>query len=270
MVVARSAKTVPTRPNPPNDPTERPRRPRPAQPAEETAEATARPLARPHSRPLAPTLARAHRPVLLVLAGVNGAGKSSIGGQVMLRRAGLTWFNPDAYSRLLAQAGVPQTAANARAWQHGVDLLDQAVAAGHAHAFETTLGGETIGQRIAAAAASHDVLMWFCGLATPEQHLARVAARVRAGGHDIPEPKVRERWVQAPLNLIRLMPLLAELKVFDNSSEAQPGSPVPDPALVLHVRSRAVVFPQAVQDLARTPAWAKPIVQAARDLESRI
>jgi predicted kinase len=184
MVVARSAKPAPTRPNPPNDPTERPRRPQPAPPAEQTADATARPPARPRSRPLAPplapTLARAHRPVLLVLAGVNGAGKSSIGGQVVLRRAGLTWFNPDAYARLLTQAGVPQTAANARAWQHGVDLLDQAVAAGHAHAFETTLGGETIGQRIAAAAASHDVLMWFCGLATPEQHLARVAACGRA------------------------------------------------------------------------------------------
>ena len=65
----------------------------------------------------------------MVLAGVNGAGKSSIGGNVMLRRAGLSWFNPDAFSRLLNESGLPlaPAEANTRAWQHGVDLLDQAL-----------------------------------------------------------------------------------------------------------------------------------------------
>ncbi len=230
--------------------------------------AVARPAKIGPKRPQKPNDSNEWRPVLLVLAGVNGAGKSSIGGQVMLRRAGLSWFNPDAYARLLTEAGLPQTEANSRAWQHGVHLLDQAVAAGHAHAFETTLGGDTIKQKIAAAAATHEVLMWFCGLASPEQHLARVAARVRAGGHDIPAAKIRERWVQAPLNLISLMPLLTELRVYDNSAQAPAGTPVSDPALVLHVHARAVQFPLALADLARTPAWAKPIVKAARDLAS--
>ena len=41
------------------------------------------------------------RPVLYVLAGVNGAGKSSIGGQLLVS-AGLTWFNPDTFARELA------------------------------------------------------------------------------------------------------------------------------------------------------------------------
>jgi len=207
------------------------------------------------------------RPVLLVLAGVNGAGKSSIGGHVMLRRAGLTWFNPDTYTRLLVEAGLPLAEANGRAWQHGVDLLDQAVAACHSHAFETTLGGVTMAQRIAAAARTHEVLVWFCGLSSPEQHMRRVAARVAAGGHDIPESKIRERWVQAPLNLITLMPHLSELRLFDNSIEAAAGSPVPDPVLVLHVRSGSVSFPLALADLQRTPDWAKPMVMAAREFE---
>ncbi len=234
--------------------------PRPAKPA------SPRPRAAAQAPP--PAGPAAGRPVLLVLAGVNGAGKSSIGGDVMLRRAGLPWFNPDAYARILVQGGVAQTPANARAWQHGMDLLDRALAAGHSHAFETTLGGQTVAQRIAAAAATHDVLMWFCGLASPEQHRARVAARVAAGGHDIPEAKIRERWVQAPLNLIGLMPVLSELRVYDNSADAAPGSPVHDPQLVLHVRARAVLFPKTVPDLARTPAWAKPLVQAARHLRA--
>jgi hypothetical protein len=99
-------------------------------------------------------------------------------------------------------------------------------------------------------------------------HRTRGSPRGR-GGHDIPEAKIRERWVQAPLNLISLMPHLSELKLYDNSVEAAVGSPVPDPALVLHVRSGRVVYPQALQDLQRTPGWAKPIIKAARDFERR-
>ena len=91
--------------------------------------------------------------------------------------------------------------------------FDRAVAAGHSHAFETTLGGSTMTQKIAEASRSHDVLMWYCGLSSPEQHIARVALRVAAGGHAIPEAKVRERWLHAPLNLIELLPRLSELRV---------------------------------------------------------
>ncbi len=241
--------------------------PRPAK-AGRQPQISAQPLAQPAAQTLRPA-APARRPVLLVLAGVNGAGKSSIGGNLMLRRAGLTWFNPDSYTRVLAQAGLPSSEANVRAWQHGVNLLDQAVAAGHSHAFETTLGGATMAQKITAAAHTHDVLVWFCGLSSPEQHIARVAARVAAGGHDIPEAKIHQRWVQAPLNLIDLMPCLSELRVFDNSADAAPGSPVQDPLLVLHLRAGAVVFPRLPQDLQRTPAWAKAIVQAARNFARR-
>ncbi|MFO1328676.1 MAG: hypothetical protein U1F56_15060 [Rubrivivax sp.] len=202
-----------------------------------------------------------------MLAGVNGAGKSSIGGNLMLRRLGLTWFNPDTYTRLLVeQIGLPLAQANQMAWQHGLDLLDQAVAAGHSHAFETTLGGDTMAQRIAAASSTHDVLMWYCGLSSVEQHIARVARRVAAGGHDIPEPRIRERWLKAPLHLIELMPRLHELRVFDNSAEAAPGQAVEDPRLVLQLQRGVVHFPLTLAELQRTPGWAKPIVQAARDL----
>ena len=71
----------------------------------------------------------AARPVLLVLAGVNGAGKSSIGGNVMLRRAGLSWFNPDTYTRVLSSAGLPLNDASrlrAESWNASrVTLLEE-------------------------------------------------------------------------------------------------------------------------------------------------
>ncbi|MCD9027207.1 AAA family ATPase [Luteimonas sp. BDR2-5] len=205
------------------------------------------------------------RPVLYVLAGVNGAGKSSVGGH-LLERAGLTWFNPDDFARgLVARTGCSITEANAAAWQAGMQRLDAALAAGHSHAFETTLGGNSVPARIAAAAATHDVLVWFCGLSSPAQHIARVRARVAAGGHDIPEAAIRARWTRSRENLVALMPRLARLQVYDNSRSVAPGDPVPDPVLLLDMRQGRPSWPDAhdLDALRATPDWARPLLEAA-------
>ena len=206
------------------------------------------------------------RPVLFVLAGVNGAGKSSIGGH-LLQEAGLSWFNPDTFAReWLQQTGCTPVEANARAWAEGMRRLDVALARGQNHAFETTLGGETVSTKLLEATRSHDVLMWFCGLASADLHVARVRARVAAGGHDIPEAKIRERYPRALRHLIALMPHLAHLQVYDNSAEAEHGAPVPDPILVLEMRNGRLVRPSPNKDLPallRTPDWAKPLMEAA-------
>ena len=205
------------------------------------------------------------RPVIYVLAGVNGAGKSSVGGH-LLTRAGLAWYNPDAFAReLRAATGADPTAANATAWQEGMRRLDEALAQDRSFAFETTLGGRGVAERLRQASRTHDVLVWFCGLASPELHIARVQARVAAGGHDIPEAKIRERWVGATANLIGLLPLLAEVRVFDNSASVAPGQPVPDPLPVAVIRQGRLVWPALsdLETLQRTPDWAKPVLEAA-------
>lgn len=204
-----------------------------------------------------------HRPVLFVLAGVNGAGKSSIGGHLLAQR-GLSWYNPDDFARdWQARTGCEAVEANAVAWREGMRRLDHAIAAHNDFAFETTLGGRTVPARIRAAADSHDLLMWFCGLASPELHIARVKARVAAGGHDIPEAKIRERYPAALNNLIALLPFLAHLRVYDNSPEVAPGEPIPDPLPVAEIRAGTLTWPTDPDVLRHTPEWAKPILEAA-------
>jgi predicted ABC-type ATPase len=205
------------------------------------------------------------RPVLYVLAGVNGAGKSSIGGY-LLERAGAVWFNPDTFAReLVARTGCTQEDANAAAWKESLRRLDEAVAEGRHYAFETTLGGDTVAARIRAATRSHDVIMWFCGLSSAELHISRVRARVEAGGHDIPAARIRERYPRALRNLIQLLPDLAHLRVYDNSTEAARGEAVPDPLPVLEMQAGKVISPSPddAAALSRTPDWARPIVEAA-------
>jgi predicted ABC-type ATPase len=105
-----------------------------------------------------------------------------------------------------------------------------------------------------------EVRIWYAGLDSPEKHIARVQARVKRGGHDIPEPAIRRRFDQSRLNLIRLLPRLTELRVYDNSAEADPHTgKTPAPKLVLHTLNGKWVGPKR---LASTPEWAKPIVAA--------
>ena len=202
-------------------------------------------------------------PRIYVLAGTNGAGKSSIAGAMLLRQR-VEYFNPDEAARRIraANPGISQTQANGAAWHEGRRLLERAIAERLDFAFETTLGGHTITDLLEQASARGiEVRIWYVGLNSPQLHIARVRSRVKKGGHDIPEPRIHERYDASRLNLIRLLPGLSELWVYDNSKEADPDAGVaPEPRLVLHVRQGAIVGPR---DLSRTPEWAKAIVAAA-------
>ncbi len=200
-----------------------------------------------------------------MLAGVNGAGKSSLLGS-LLREDGATWFNPDAFTRALVEQGWILDDANAQAWQEGVRRLRQAMADGSDYAFETTLGANTIPRLLREACAQHTVAIWFCGLSTVELHIERVAARVAAGGHAIAKHKIRERFDASRANLIALLPHLSVLHVYDNSAPADAAGQVA-PLLVLEADRSGLQYPQTPEELAQVPDWAKPIVMAA--LETR-
>jgi predicted ABC-type ATPase len=205
------------------------------------------------------------RPFIVVLAGVNGAGKSTVAGRI-LQNSGLSWFNPDTFSReLRAKGETSKEDADAAAWLHGKMRLETAIATGANFAFETTLGATTISRLLGEATATHDVRMIFCGLASVQMHIDRVEARVRRGGHDIPRDKIRGRWDSSRHNLIALLPRLAQLQVFDNSAEAAPGEDIPFPVLVLEMKGGRVIYPgrDDVAALQATPDWAKAIVAAA-------
>ena len=202
-------------------------------------------------------------PCIYVLAGTNGAGKSSLAGATFLN-AGTEYFNPDQAARLIRgrNPGLGPTEANSAAWHQGRRLLERAIAERKTFAFETTLGGATITALLQRAlAVGIAVRVWYVGLASPELHIARVRARVARGGHDIPAGHIRARYDSSRLNLIRLLPRLTELRVYDNSAEADPRAGVaPEPTLVLHMRRGKIV---RSSPLAETPAWARPIMAAA-------
>ena len=206
-------------------------------------------------------------PTITVLAGTNGAGKSSVGG-ALLSNSATPFYNPDAETRALlaANPGMSLAEANAAAWRIGKECLQSAIMHRHSFNFETTLGGETITLLLLRAHTSGlRVRMWYCGLRSAELHVQRVQARVRRGGHDIPETKIRERYDASRRNLCTLLPALDELVLYDNSTDADPhaGNP-PQPVKLLHCRDGEIMYRTASM-----PEWAKPIAAVALGLASQ-
>lgn len=182
----------------------------------------------------------------------------------MFEQAGSSYFNPDEAARriMAAHHGLSLDQANSEAWHQGKLLLERAIAERLDFVFETTLGANTIPALLQKAIESDiEVRIWYVGLNSPELHITRVRARVARGGHDIPETKIRERYDSSRLNLVRLLPGLTELLVYDNSREGDPHAGItPAPQLILHLERVRVM---RVCELALVPEWAKPILAAA-------
>ncbi len=198
-----------------------------------------------------------------VLAGPNGGGKSSIGGSY-LRSLGSDYYNPDEATRqaLLKDPFLEPEKANSLAWLQGKRLLERAISEGLNFAFETTLGGNTIPALLKSATeAGLAVRIWFVALSDAERHIARVKARVRQGGHDIPEDKIRARYDKSRSNLVDLLPVLSELRLFDNSFDGEPAAGIrPRIMPILHLKNGRIV---ELSPLTEVPSWAKPIVLQA-------
>ena len=186
----------------------------------------------------------------------------------MLRAIGADYYNPDeAAQRFRTEIpSLTATQANAAAWGKGRQLLEKAITEGLDFNFETTLGGNTLTRLLEKAVdKGFEVRVWYVGLAGVDLHLARVRSRVEHGGHDIPDEKIRERYDASRRNLIRLLPRLRELRVYDNSRDADPVAGVaPEPVLIVHTERGKIV---SSCNRASTPEWAKPIFAAVLKLD---
>lgn len=197
---------------------------------------------------------------ILVAAGANGAGKSSI-VQAFLQAHGGAYFNPDEETKKWFARGMPEPEANAMAWRTNFDILRAAIDTDHSHAFETTLGGHSIPfELMRALAMGRRLAILFVGLSSVDLHLQRVAERVARGGHGIPDDKVRARFIRSRENLLSFIGTKADLRVWDNSEQSADGRP--RPRLIFSITDQKLVLPPQHDPFA-VPAWVKPLLARA-------
>lgn len=207
---------------------------------------------------------------IVAIAGVNGAGKSSVVGAT-IREEGGAYFNPDDETRALLEdrPSLTLAAANVLAWEMGKRGLEHAIENGTDFTFETTLGGRTIARLLEQAVDKGlDVVMRYVGLDSAERHIARVAARVARGGHHIAEARIRQRYEKSREHLIVLLPRLTDLIVYDNSIERDPEEgEAPEPTILLEMENGRIRFVAPMKEI---PAWSRPIVAAAIESDREV
>ena len=140
------------------------------------------------------------KPKIVVIAGPNGAGKTTFARAFLPEEAQCPRFiNAD-----LIAAGLSPFAPEAAAIKAGRLMLQEiatCVARQESFAFETTLAGQSYLHRIEDwRRVGYHVSLFFLSLPTVELAVARVAERVRQGGHDIPEPVIRRRFAAGRKN----------------------------------------------------------------------
>ena len=140
---------------------------------------------------------------VIIIAGPNGAGKTTFARSFLPAEAQLPRFiNADLIASGLAPFA-PETAA-LKAGRLMLQEIEQCARRGESFAFETTLSGLGYLRRIAGwRAQDYRVSLFFLALPNVETAIARVAARVRQGGHDIPEPVIRRRFAMGWNNFQR-------------------------------------------------------------------
>jgi len=157
------------------------------------------------------------RPVIAVLAGSNGAGKSTF-YHAHLRRAGLRLVNADVLAQELGLD--PYAAARAAG-----AVRDELVRQRESFVFETVFSdpaGEKIGFLKSAVETGYNVIVCFIGLAGSLISEERVAMRVLQGGHDVPSEKLAARFPRTLANLQSALRQLPRVWIFDNTDLRMP------------------------------------------------
>lgn len=157
---------------------------------------------------------------VVIIAGPNGAGKTTFAREFLPAEAGCpTFVNAD----LIASGLSPfdPTRAAVQAGRLMLQAIADHVARGDDFAFETTLAGRGYARMIPRwRSLGYHMSLIFLTLPSFELAIARVAERVRQGGHSVPDDVIRRRFVAGRANFDRLYrPLVDAWALFDNAGK---------------------------------------------------
>lgn len=143
-------------------------------------------------------------PKLYIIAGCNGAGKTTASYTVLPEMLGCKEFvNADEIAKGLSPFNPESVAIEAGRLM--LQRMDDLLSEGADFAFETTLATRSYVKFIERAhAKGYFVTLLYFWLPTPEQAIERVATRVSEGGHNIPSDVIRRRYANGLRNLTML------------------------------------------------------------------
>ncbi len=157
-----------------------------------------------------------NKSLAIFYCGTNGAGKST-----------LRSFNRDSVQIVIDSDHIamqinPENPrlADIEAGRKAIELFKFAIKNNISFSMESTLSGKSILQRMEIAKKNFYTRLNYIGVDDPKINIARVKARVKAGGHFIDEETIKRRYQISRENLIQAILLNDETFIYDNSSDS--------------------------------------------------
>ena len=160
-----------------------------------------------------------HKPVLIVIAGPNGSGKTTITSKILRHEwlEGAVYVNPDQVAQdRFGDWNSPEAVLQAA--QYCEEQREACLQQGKSLIFETVLSSDGKVDFIRRAhEAGYFIRIFFVSTAHPTINAARIAQRVMEGGHDVPINKIISRYQKSIVNCKRCAVLANRIYVYDNS-----------------------------------------------------
>jgi len=190
------------------------------------------------------------RPALIVVAGPNGSGKTSLTLQLMMHEwlQDCVYINPDEIAQnQFGDWNSPE--AVVKAARQAQARREECFSEKKNFIFETVLSSsEKVDFLRRGAEAAYFIRLFFVATSSPAINAARVAHRVMQGGHDVPITKIISRYTKSIANCVKCASFVDRAYIYDNSMDNQ------KPRLLFRTQDGKTVN---IYD--EMPAWAEKI-----------
>ena len=193
-----------------------------------------------------------HKPELIIIAGPNGSGKTSITQKFLHHEwaDGTTYINPDQVAEDMF-GDWNNSESVLKAATYCSDLREQCLKEKRSLVFETVFSAQDkIDFVIRAKQAGFFIRIFFVSTSNPTINASRIAKRVMEGGHDVPITKIISRYNKSIQNCKTVASIIDRLYVYDNSIDDVDARP-------LFRLSEGVLAKLYTEDI---PDWAQNIL----------
>ena len=191
------------------------------------------------------------KPILIVVAGPNGSGKTSTTRLVIKHEWAeqCVYINPDEMAQTKFGDWNNPNAVR-QAVEYCEELREQLLKEHKDFIFETVLSSDgKVDFLKRAKEEGYFIRIFFICTETPSINAARIAKRVMEGGHDVPIQKIISRYLKAITNATKVAAFADRAYFYDNSIDNQE-------ARILFRTSKGKLVKQYTESI---PDWAKTI-----------